>query len=374
MSLPSAGTDGTTVDSILFLRSTPVKNDARASNLVFIMTSPLGVTVVEWCRTSSKMCKSRHQNNIVFHKKAKYGMGLGGLLPQIFWQTFLLKTIRSLPHKVIYACDLDTALVALIAKPKSCKLVFDEFDSISSRQKWIKVIFHLLSKLEGIARKRCDLNIVPSPNRISETSQNVMLLENLWSTSKSNTHIPNHLSPIPTASYFGTLQEDRGIHAIIELARIRPDWKFKIAGQGELADFLNGISLPNVQFLGSYEWSELFQVFRDSWINFALYNPALSNNVKTASNKLVESSSLLIPVITNSGTNIGDIVLNYSLGWNVEYDNIEEMSKALDERLIMSGASLDNLRHNLSVYNSILYQRHRDQISDFCCKLESYCY
>ncbi len=356
---------------ILFLRSTAILHDSRALFVSSDLLKAWRLQVVEWCRNDSFACTEEHGNRIVFHRKSRYSSGIRSFFSQLRWQIFLFRQIRNSRCRIIYACDLDTALVASIAKSSDCRLIFDEYDEFTSRQVWPLFLEIFLNYLQQHVRKASILHIVASDKRNDALGGGALTLENLWFDDFSIDPRFSTVLSKPTATYFGTVQKDRGIESIVSLAHLRPDWNFVVGGKGELSEFLERVSLPNFTFSGAFHAKDIFSLLRNSWINFAMYDPSLRNNIQTASNKLNESCIMRIPIVTNSGVDLGDTVSKHGLGWVVRYEALHLLSNVLDERFQMSPNDLKEVQDNLSNYFSSAKNKQRDQIINLQIKITS---
>lgn len=117
------------------------------------------------------------------------------------------------------------------------------------------------------------------------------------------------------ACYVGRLTESKGISVIAEMARLRPDWTFAVAGKGpfEPARW----NLPNVRALGQLDRVEVGRLYRGSdvtvlpsqWESFSLVvREALASGSRVlCSDQILDTDPGLAPYITTEVVDLSDV-------------------------------------------------------------------
>lgn len=83
---------------------------------------------------------------------------------------------------------------------------------------------------------------------------------------------PNFYRAHKSILYVGRLIESKGVDKICNLAKIMPDYKFTIIGEGHLKDY---VSLPNVHFLGKVQNNLLYEFYNKN--EFSLFLSTYEN-------------------------------------------------------------------------------------------------
>jgi glycosyltransferase involved in cell wall biosynthesis len=162
--------------------------------------------------------------------------------------------------------------------------------------------------------------------------------------------------------YGGIIGYDRGLKNCIDALQTTNTWQMDIFGQGPAWDSLMNQLPVNVKMHGVVSHPDLMQHAQNSDLYVALYDPKSPNNVLTASNKLFEAAQLGIPLLTNKGTGIGELVEKYQLGWVVRYGDVIEIEKALQEFSMMTNAQREKISLNLSRFYEVESSKQEMQI------------
>ncbi len=318
------------MESILFLRSTDPRYDSRILRAldVFVLEE-FKVEGVFWARTGNQKMNLEQVGEFDnFTKIAPFGKGIGNLFNQVLWQFFQAKKIMQSKAVIVYACDLDTFLVALVLKPfKKYKVVFDQFDPYESRFK-NRAANVLIRTLERNLIRFADVYVVPTKNRVMRIHENTIVVPNV-STQQFSEESENFTRPY--LFYGGVLSQDRGLHCAIDVISRRPNWTFVIAGFGELEEYIQALSLTNVIFLGKKFPSQILTLSANSSLILGTYDPSIPNNRNSASNKVNEAAIVNVPIVVAIGCGSEADVAEYRLGFTVEYSKGEDLDAVLTE-------------------------------------------
>jgi glycosyltransferase involved in cell wall biosynthesis len=117
------------------------------------------------------------------------------------------------------------------------------------------------------------------------------------------------------ACYVGRLTESKGISVIAEMARLRPDWSFAVAGKGPVEPAR--WNLPNVRALGQLDRVEVGRLYRGSDVtvlpsqleSFSLVvrEALASGSSVLCSNQVLDTDPGLAPYITTEVVDLSDV-------------------------------------------------------------------
>jgi glycosyltransferase involved in cell wall biosynthesis len=289
------------------------------------------VISLTWLRTSQEISLFADKGSWQFKKTASYGRGLRNLMRQIQFQFYLFRKLNDFAPGIVYACDLDTLLLARFwARKNNAILIYDQFDPFSSRLR-SKLSRYLLQMCEirfaksAIIRICANIHRIPMPQRHSWVQ-----LENVF-----NFEIPKGIRKFDTYTllYAGVLHGDRGLIEACQVVSAKSEWNFSICGYGPLSNELETISSnsKNINVRGFTPHEKLMKLAARCHLYLAFYDPHEFQNVHTASNKLFEAASIRIPILTSKGTDLASLVSRYGLGWSIEYGDSEEFMKVLTD-------------------------------------------
>jgi glycosyltransferase involved in cell wall biosynthesis len=342
-----------TENKLFLTRSKNPLEELRVVNILdTASTSTVAVALHFWNRNPSDLVQAKNQDlgADVLHlleRQGGYNKGIASLFGQIRWQFFMLAHIFKEKPKMIYACDLDSAIIPLFYKVVHIFdkpiLIFDEFDSFATRNdkfgRFAKSVFFALERLVCAG---ADHVVVASNERKKEVSD--IVIQNLPNSVKTRKFTEKSLSP--KISYVGLLQSDRGLHALSKAAEIKSNWRFTIGGFGELLDGLLHLAPTNVSFLGELSYDATLEEFSESWLTVATYDPKFGNNRLAASTKVLQSLSVHTPVVVSKGGVLADVVVGNGLGWAIEHNNFVELSDVLTRREMWSATESDTFVKN----------------------------
>jgi glycosyltransferase involved in cell wall biosynthesis len=312
------------------IRSTDVDPEPRTEQAIKVLES-LGfeVTLLNWRRSEKKVEETRETfKRISFTRSANYGDGIRNLGGQIIWQTWIARNILAGGYGLVYACDADTALTAaILRKIKSYKLIYDQFDPISSRFH-NKFLILIGSQIEKILFRMCNLTVVASKSRKLRGLGHQIVVSNNFN---------NDLRPLKRRNsnkleiaYFGVLQPDRGLLELIESLEYVPRANLTVAGFGNLSDELKSISSKQIRYLGKLDYQKGLEIIASSDVSYVMYNPSFEHNRNTASGKFLDSIIAGTPCIVAQGTVLADHVREFNLGWVLEFGNVDALSSLLE--------------------------------------------
>lgn len=343
--------------SLFLARSKNPNEELRVLNFLELTRSlKIQVTQHYWSRELQASNQDlihgvNFQGDHVFSYEAGYNKAFGSLIGQLRWQAFMLSHIVRERPSVIYACDLDSAIIPTIYRRmfsrKKITLFFDEFDRFSTRSdnfgKFSKKFFLFLEK---IVRESSDYVVVASQERQLHDTDIVILN---FPTCDSGAKLCLR-SETPKVSYVGLIQGDRGLRALIEALKQKENWSCLISGFGSYVEELCPLISSNVKIQGELSQSATLEEFSQAWLTIATYDPNFQNNRFSASTKVLQSLLVGTPVIVAKGGILEEIVTRNGLGWAIEYNNSLEIGVALKEREFWSERDLETFQKNAKYY------------------------
>jgi len=320
------------------------------SIIKFLSEFSADVTAIRWSRTVRESEILEPHDPWVFKAQANYGGGFRNYYSHLKFMYFVYTSLKRIKPNVVYACDLDTLIPALVwGQRKSSLLIFDQFDPLSAKSS-NKILSRFLDRLELTLSKKAHFRVTPNLNRISAHYANDWFeIKNLFELEN-----PKPVDKQPTKYlqlyYGGVLSKDRGLIAISFAVVTMSRWQFQVFGQGPEFIELKTTNHPRIMVGGLIDHKLLMQNAQKAHIYAALYDPKFKHNQKTASNKLFEAAQLGIPLLAAKNTYLGETVERFGLGWTVHYDDVKEIIGVLTKFENLESEELLQIKRNLQEY------------------------
>jgi glycosyltransferase involved in cell wall biosynthesis len=332
---------------VLFLRSTDLKLDTRSERaLNNFNRQGVHVSVVAWDRQGLGTKIFDNSHSIPFALRAPIGGGWRNLFNLIKFNLFIFKTIRKLRPRLIYACDLDTALIAYLS---SCfwkiPFVYDQFDSYESRIK-NRYLQKLIFKLESYILKSANLAIFASEER----KRKIQLPSSYVIDNCPDQEAIRDKSRVVEGSmiFAGLLLENRLLESTLNLVENNPQISLTVAGFGPLEGLvLEKERNANINFLGPLPNSNIISEVSFNSLCLAVYNPSDPNNKTAAVSKVFESAIAGVPLVAAKGTSTGEIVEQWGIGWTITYGQPCDLLEVLENRSKMEDSEIETLWKNM---------------------------
>jgi len=349
---------------ILFLRSNPIDPDPRVEKEAMALAEAgYEVRVLGWDRTANLPRVEVKPFGLVerIPLRARFGSGLGNLPALLRFQvalaSYLVRQRRS--YDVIHACDFDTALTAfLLSRLLGKRVVYDVFDFYAEMLRktpaWLREVVRFVDlRLMG----RVDALIIADDARKEQIRgarpKRLVVIYN-------SPDIPS-LPPLPEdppplrIAYVGLLQVERGILEVLKVLKRHPEWELDLAGFGgdEALILEKAKGMPNVRFHGRVSYEKALELMAGAHVLFATYDPAIPNHRYSSANKLFEAMALGKPILVARGTGMDRIVERKKTGFVVNYGNLDELERALEEVFSWTREKREEFsRHSRQVYES----------------------
>ncbi|MBU2699042.1 glycosyltransferase involved in cell wall biosynthesis [Sporomusaceae bacterium BoRhaA] len=323
--------------SVAFARAFHIDPEPRlmkAAKWILEENKQINILALGWDRTG----KSK-KNEVVdgvnikrFFAKGEYGKGFKkNILGLILFNLYLLYTFFINKIDVIHACDLDTAIPAIIAsKLKRTKLVYDIYDFYSDNRN-LGILDPIVRKLELWIIKKAHVVIIADERRISQLGhlsddilKKIIVIYNTPDDLSINNDNGNTSFLI---GYVGVLIPDRRLIEAAKIVSNIENMNISFAGFGPLEkDFVSISNQYNcIKYFGKVSYDRALEIEKQSVAILAMYDPKLPNNRYAAPNKLCEAMMLGKPIITSDGTLCADIVRDEGIGFVIPHEDINAM-------------------------------------------------
>jgi glycosyltransferase involved in cell wall biosynthesis len=182
-------------------------------------------------------------------------------------------------------------------------------------------LYHLLNPYEKINRLISPSSFLSEKMKeMGYRNDNLTVLHNFFAPDKSLAATEKE----PYVLYFGRLSKIKGVHTLLQAARMLPRIRFVIAGRGEDEEEFRKSASPNVEFRGFLTGNELNMLIRKAL--FSIYPSQWYENCPMS---VLESQAAGTPVI---GANIGGIpglVRNNMDGLLFQSGNAEDLKEKI---------------------------------------------
>ncbi|MGC9124882.1 MAG: glycosyltransferase family 4 protein [Caldisericaceae bacterium] len=333
-------------ESIIFLRSNPVYPDPRVEKEALSLSkNGFKVIIVAWDREDkfpsyeSKVFADIYRLKV----KADFGTGLKNVKHLLKWQLALLLWLAKNRNRFscIHACDFDTIIPALVCKLLyKKKVVYDIFDFYADMLRNVpntlkKIIRKIDLFLIGIA----DTVIIADESRLKQVEgshpKKLVIIYNSpaqYSVSERGREIKDiGKSYDLIISYVGLLQHERGILEMIKVVKKNKNWKLNLGGFGGDEEIIRQYceSADNIVFFGRVPYQKTLEIYAESDVLFATYDPSIPNHRYSSANKLFEAMMLGKPIIVARNTGMDLTVQKYNLGFVIDYGDEAQLEDVL---------------------------------------------
>lgn len=338
-----------TPKGIVFIRNSDVRHDTRLRKAISVaIDCEMTPLVLGWIRDGAEIPNGHQDVNgrrfiaQYYNLGAKFGGGMANLGRLVFFNLWLLKTliIKRHTYSVIYACDLDAAIPAVLLKLLSGKkIIYDIFDFYSHTHAMPNVVRRYVEKLEYSVCRISDSVIVCTEKRQKilheKTAINGLVVYNtpdltiLPKTDSSRLRGRNRAFNI---TYVGTLSSSgRLLKEVIDKIKEANNIELHIGGLGPLEKYIinTAATNTNIHYHGQLTNVEALELQSDADVLFATYDPAIEINRNSAPNKLYEAMALGKPIIVCRGTDADITVSDGRFGCAIEYDADQFMEVVL---------------------------------------------
>ena len=325
---------------IVLIRSNPVSPDSRLEKEADTLgKSGYDVSVLGWGRWKTNSNTERKTHYVIHRIPLKAPVGIIVIVFWPIWWFFEFIWLMRNSWDIVHAADFDTYLPALAAaKIRHKKIIYDIFDFYPDMVELPSGIQKIFSRFDKHLMKYADSVVVVDKCRLKQIDrENDSTVTILYNT-------PNDCSPTDVLSsspadgsfnifYGGFLQPDRDVASMIKVVSEIRDCNLTIAGGGHPADVQKikdfSKNLQNITYLGVIPYPDILMHSIKSDLLFALYDPAVPNNILASPNKLFESMMCGKPIIVNDGVATADKVREENCGFVIPYHDYDALKEAV---------------------------------------------
>lgn len=261
---------------------------------------------------------------------AMIGGGIKNIIPLMKYNKVLYNWLKDNKEQydAIHAVDYDVGSIALKIKKKyDKKLIYHIADFYAeSRLNIPERLKNYLRKKEYSVINQADATIICSEERKEQIKgsqpNNLIIVHNTPAIEqeeyKINPIIDNKIIKI---SYVGGLEKKRFIDKVIPVIKELPNYRLTLAGPiGDARETVEQIQkTDNITFLGKIPYEEALELYKETDIMFAMYDPSHPNHRYSAANKVYEAMALGKPIIVANNTGMDKIVRSENMGYTIDF-------------------------------------------------------
>lgn len=307
---------------ITFLKGSNCYKHVRVSKFIrYFQELQWSIRAFCWLRNESVR---DHEDREIYIFK---GGGFGGRKLLIFYPFWMLTVFfkflfyKQEKDELLFAIDFDSAFPLYLAKKlnNSLRYIYDIHDEFAIRYRLPKILKQFIRWLDRKTRCAAELTIHVDDIRVSEIDDEYVVIHNSPEDFYEERTVCFNEPNKRVFCISGLLSAGRGMASLINFAKYSHA-RFIVAGE-LLDDSAKAfVALPNVNYLGYISQAELFSRISVCDAIFSLYDPSLEVNRLAASNKLYDAMMLGIPVITNYGLAMANVVRGLQCGFIVPFD------------------------------------------------------
>lgn len=280
--------------------------------------------------------KSNIQNHEI-QLESEMDTGINNIFKLFKYQCIVLMWLfrnRNL-YSVVHSYDLDsglpTLLICFILKKPYVYHISDFY--VESRGGIPTSIKKMIRGIEYLVINNANTTIICTEERkeqINGSKPKQLYVIHNSPVNNSNYNIENN-NNILKIVYVGGLINVRFIKPVLEVISKKEEYILEIAGIGPLSDLAKKYSeeFVNINYLGEVSYEKALELYKNSDIMFAIYDPAVPNHKYSAPNKVYEAMMLGKPIIVARETGVDKIVEKEKMGFIIEYSK-NEFEKILD--------------------------------------------
>ncbi|MBB1315836.1 hypothetical protein [Aliivibrio sp. SR45-2] len=307
---------------ITFLKGSNCYSHVRVSKFIrYCQERQWNIRAFCWLRNESVRDHEGRETYIL------QGGGFGGRKLLFFYPLWMLMVFfkflcyKQEKDEIIFAIDFDSAFPLYLAKKfnRSLRYIYDIHDEFAIRYRLPKIIKRFIRWLDRKTRSAAELTIHVDDIRVSEIDDEYIVIHNSPEDFYQERIVDFNEPNERIFCISGLLTAGRGMTSLINFAKYS-NAKFIVAGELVDDSAKAFVALPNVDYLGYISQAELFCKVTVCDAIFSLYDPSLEINRLAASNKLYDAMMLGIPVITNRGLAMTNVVTDLQCGFVVPFD------------------------------------------------------
>ena len=320
--------------NILYLRSTSIINDSRASKEIDFYKKDYNVSAIGWNRQQLEIKDEKNVRYIMYNKKSQYGLGMRNIFKLMFFELWINRiTKKHIKNcEIVHACDFDTAYISNRLARKYKKIfIYDIYDYYIDCHN-LGPLNKIVEKLDVKTINRADIVLICTEKRIEQINKaNPKKVVVIHNSPQINIKPKNNYKEDKVKiCYVGILQEDRLLSEIGDIIKENKKLELHIGGFGLYEDKFKKLAEENdnIFFYGSMKYEDVLKLENECDILFATYSPKIKNHKYSAPNKVYEAMALGKPIIVCNDTGIDELVKRLKIGKLINYD-AKEFEKAV---------------------------------------------
>jgi len=300
-----------------------------------------------------------------FFSEGKYGSGIKQLLGYIRYIKEVIEYLKINNFDYLHCHDFDTLVIGYIMKFKNrtMKLVYDEhdllylyFDNRKGAQN--SLISKLIKNAELLLLKKVDYHIVVSPKmkKLYKNRTNIIVINNAPLRNSFN-NIEKQKRQNIVIGFIGAVRYFEELKILLDVANSFSNIGIFIAGKGVkfrmIEEYISQKEFKNVEVFGEYKLEQLEELYSCIDITYLVY-PSKDSEISLP-NKFFESIVTETPIIADRNSEFGKLVESDSLGWIVDFKNLEQSLNKLFTELSCKKDSLSSYKENIKKNKEIYY-------------------
>jgi glycosyltransferase involved in cell wall biosynthesis len=371
---------------IILVKADPIMNQTsiRAEQIISSLSKKYSILALGWNRWNNEGTRNELDNEEsslqLFNVRAPNGYEPYGTLRllayyPIFWVWVFIKLCLHRP-KSVHACESDTFFPCYLYKILfRRKLVFDVLNRYAlayiptNANFFKKKLSSFVNSAEEIFAENSDVLLAVSDKMFLTFRKKPRICVTIMNCSKDRMINRSRVETNGFKLLFtGNIRPNRGLEILPDIVKDLKDIELIIIGRVENKKLLNNITaIPNIKYLGYLDHNKVIDLEASSDVMIALYDSNLQIQHKYGmANKILEAMMCGLPIITNIAH---EIVKDTGCGIIVEYDNVEQIKKAiislrdnpeLRKRLGDNGRKAFLEKYNWTIMEEKLYKIYED--------------
>jgi len=269
---------------------------------------------------------------------AMIGGGIKNIVPLIKYNNILYDWLddNKETYDAIHAVDYDTGSVALKIKKKYGKIIIYHIADFyaDSRLKIPNIIKKYLRNKEYNVIDNADATIICTDDRKEQIAgsnpKNLTVVHNTPPVKQKDLVI-NPIDDKIKITYVGGQEKKRFIDQAISTIKNRSNYQLTLAGSvGDARESIRDISnIKNIDFMGKVSYDRALELYENTDMMFAIYDPNHPNHRYSAANKVYEAMLLGRPIVVANNTGMDKIVRAEDMGYTIDF-NQESFEKLLE--------------------------------------------
>ncbi len=260
------------------------------------------------------------------------GGGFKNIVPMLEYKRILSKWLKENVNKydVIHAIDYDVGSVAInICEKYNKKLVYHIADFYADSRLSIPILAKkILRKKEYNIINRASVTIICSEDRLKQIEgsqpKKIIVVHNTPARKQTVTKKDIKLNEKDNLllTYVGGLEKKRFIDKVIPAVKEDTNYKLFLAGSlGDARESFNDIDeIENVTYLGKLPYEKALELYENTDIMFAIYDPNHPNHQYSAANKVYEAMLMGKAIIVAANTGMDKIVKEENMGYIIDFN------------------------------------------------------